>query len=657
MSSEYNQVIYVPNNIAAMPYNVQYIATTPQYQYLRKNELNSYLVNPPFYLEQKNFSDFVDCEISMEDNGDMSSNANSSYGTYSSRSRSPVSRMKNNPINAVYENKLRPRSPNIVRKNNFGLDNNSNSYESIQYSQNNSPLNMSNSLNSYSIQSYSHNNSPVIINNPIENNIPTVIPAQSQYNPENNNYNSNSNYKQKMYNSPVKKNKKNQFHFPKTLTKSTIYKNNPNSPVNDTERNITSFQYNPPLFNLVPVQNYQYLVGNPFLSTVSNVNTNNVNNLNNNYPNNALFNNNAQNVPQIYKSQLPNNNPNMNLKANIKDNTPRLNNRNIDNNLDNATPNKNFAQNNNKNPFSTIDAAQSQISLINSDCKINPNINELFKSCSNTHYSSSLLNNSNSRRGSSPNNLNVPGFDINKEIRAKSPSSSNANKNIQELKSNLTTVNIKKNVAINNNQNSNLSANNKNTGLVFNTQNPINNTKSNLYSKPSDIFSQYMLDQINKIRTNPRSYVDIFKKARDNIKQDKRGNLYYSGKIKVALYKGKEAFDDAISSLEKTKPMKPLIFKKELCIELSNDKNDFKSGDYLRKKINELIKKDVKVRAFWRDIIKDAEINFLLMIVDDNPIRRGAKRKDVLNPEMKYIGINSGIVGEYFVCYTVLSDE
>ena len=212
-------------------------------------------------------------------------------------------------------------------------------------------------------------------------------------------------------------------------------------------------------------------------------------------------------------------------------------------------------------------------------------------------------------------------------------------------------------MALNNNQNSDLSPNNKNTGLVSNPPNPINNTKSNLYSKPSDIFSQYMLDQINKIRINPRSYVDIFKKARDNIKQDKRGNLYYSGKIKVALHKGKEAFNEAISSLEKTKPMNPLIFKKELCIELSKDKNDFKSGDYLRKKINELIKKDIKVRAFWRDIIKDAEINFLLMIVDDNPIRRGAKRKDVLNPEMKYIGINSGSFGEHFVCYTVLSDE
>ena len=656
MSTEYNQVLYIPNNIAPMPYNVQYVATTPQYQYLPKNELNTYVVNPPFYLEQKNFSDFVDCEISMEDNADISSNINSSYGTFSSRSRSPVSRMKNNPINAVYENKLRPRSPNIVRKNNFGLDNNSSSYESIQYSQNNSPLNRSNSLTNYSIQSHSYNNSPVITNNPIVSNISQVMPAQSQYIPENNNYNTNSNYKMKMYNSPVKKNKKNQYQFPKTLTKSTIYKNNNNSPLNNAERNVISFQYNPPLLNFAPVQNYQYLVGNPFLSNISTVNANNVTNLNNNnnYPNNnPLFNNNAQNIPQIYKSQYPTNNPNMSLKANIKENIPRLNIRNIDNNLDSNTSNKTFVQNNNKNPFSPID----QISLINSDCKINPNINELFKSCSNTHYSTSLLNNSNSRRGSSPNNLNVPGFDINKEIRNKSPSSLNANKNIHELKNNLTTINNKNNVALNNSPNSNLSTNNKNTGLVFNPQNPINNTKSNLYSKPSDIFSQYMFDQINKIRSNPRSYVDIFKKARDNIKQDKRGNLYYNGKIKVALYKGKEAFNDAITSLEKTKPMKPLLFKKDLCIEISNDKNDFKSGDYLRKKINELIKKDVKVRAFWRDIIKDAEINFLLMIVDDNPIRRGAKRNDVLNPEMKYIGINSGIVGENFVCYTVLSDE
>ena len=45
------------------------------------------------------------------------------------------------------------------------------------------------------------------------------------------------------------------------------------------------------------------------------------------------------------------------------------------------------------------------------------------------------------------------------------------------------------------------------------------------------------------------------------------------------------------------------------------------------------------------------------MIVDDNHIKRGDKRKDILDPKMKYIGINSGTMGKSFVCYTVLSNE
>ena len=103
--------------------------------------------------------------------------------------------------------------------------------------------------------------------------------------------------------------------------------------------------------------------------------------------------------------------------------------------------------------------------------------------------------------------------------------------------------------------------------------------------------------------------------------------------------------------------MEPLVFKKELCVDISNNEKEFKSGDYLRKKIKEKINNDIPIRAFWRDIIKDPEINFLLMIVDDNPIRKGNKRKDILDPEMKYIGISSANLGNDFVCYTVLSDE
>ena len=70
-----------------------------------------------------------------------------------------------------------------------------------------------------------------------------------------------------------------------------------------------------------------------------------------------------------------------------------------------------------------------------------------------------------------------------------------------------------------------------------------------------------------------------------------------------------------------------------------------------------MIMNGIKVRAFWRDIIKDPQINFLFMIVDDNYIRRGLKRKNVLDRDMKYIGINSGNMEGNFICYIALSDE
>lgn len=188
--------------------------------------------------------------------------------------------------------------------------------------------------------------------------------------------------------------------------------------------------------------------------------------------------------------------------------------------------------------------------------------------------------------------------------------------------------------------------------------NKINNYRQiSLELRPDEYFTQYMFDQINQIRVKPQSFIPKIKKAIKKITYDKRGNLIYKGKLKVALYKGQKAFIEAISDLNEIDPMDPLVFKKELCVDISNIDKEFKSGDYLRLKINEKINDGISIRAFWRDIINDPEINFLLMIIDDNPIKMGDKRKDILDPEMKYIGINSGHLGDNFVCYTVLSDE
>jgi hypothetical protein len=190
-----------------------------------------------------------------------------------------------------------------------------------------------------------------------------------------------------------------------------------------------------------------------------------------------------------------------------------------------------------------------------------------------------------------------------------------------------------------------------------------NNNQNDFYKQtqiknyPSDYFSQYMLEHINQIRSNPKKFIQIIKESINNIGYNKKGNLIYIGDLKVALYKGKIAFEEAIDSLRRTEPMNPLIFKSELCVDIPQKEKYFKSGDYLRKEIREKVKNGIIIRAFWRDIIKDPKINFLLMIVDDNPIKRGDKRKDIMDPNMKYIGINSGTLGKSFVCYTVLSNE
>ena len=68
-----------------------------------------------------------------------------------------------------------------------------------------------------------------------------------------------------------------------------------------------------------------------------------------------------------------------------------------------------------------------------------------------------------------------------------------------------------------------------------------------------------------------------------------------------------------------------------------------------------MVNSGINIKSFWRDVINDPEISFLLMIVDDNGPKSGMRRKDILNPEMKYIGISSVEINKSFVCYITLS--
>ena len=69
-----------------------------------------------------------------------------------------------------------------------------------------------------------------------------------------------------------------------------------------------------------------------------------------------------------------------------------------------------------------------------------------------------------------------------------------------------------------------------------------------------------------------------------------------------------------------------------------------------------MIENGIPIRAYWRDIIKEPETSFLMMIVDDTGLKAGLKRKDILDPNMKYIGISSVNIGKHFVCFMTFSD-
>ena len=74
-------------------------------------------------------------------------------------------------------------------------------------------------------------------------------------------------------------------------------------------------------------------------------------------------------------------------------------------------------------------------------------------------------------------------------------------------------------------------------------------------------------------------------------------------------------------------------------------------------KVENMVNKGIIVRSFWRDIIRDPDLSLLLMIVDDTGEKSGMRRKDLLDSNMKYIGINSIEINGSFACYITLCNK
>ena len=181
------------------------------------------------------------------------------------------------------------------------------------------------------------------------------------------------------------------------------------------------------------------------------------------------------------------------------------------------------------------------------------------------------------------------------------------------------------------------------------------NNRNSITAKPTDNYSKYILEQINKIRIDPQSFIGVIEDAKANITKDKFGRIIYNGKMRIALANGESSFDEAIEFLKNADSMEPLKYISYLTVMPPQNEKEIKDKDDLNKKVIEMINGGINIKSYWRDVIRDPEISFLLMIVDDNGVKNGMRRKDIMNPSIKFIGISSIEINRNFVCYITLS--
>ena len=176
-------------------------------------------------------------------------------------------------------------------------------------------------------------------------------------------------------------------------------------------------------------------------------------------------------------------------------------------------------------------------------------------------------------------------------------------------------------------------------------------------------YPETLLKIINIIRTQPQLYAEKvdyavrYIKIENQIINDKitgqKQNIekpIFKKKVKVALNKGESVFYETSKRLREMISIPPLEMNNNLLINLPNTKKEIYDNKYLIKQA-EKIKQKSSLEFFYKDLIKEPNISALLMVVDDTEKNDFKKRDIILNPDLKYVGINCRYIGKTFVAY------
>ena len=170
-----------------------------------------------------------------------------------------------------------------------------------------------------------------------------------------------------------------------------------------------------------------------------------------------------------------------------------------------------------------------------------------------------------------------------------------------------------------------------------------------------------MVREFNIVRTSPEKYSEKIISFLPCLKYNLNNNKPYfdiPNITKINLIKGKEGFDICIDQFKRMKNLEPLELKSELSFpfphnntNLCNDK-DYITNNFLE--MNKKLKDLFYIRGFHYDInINNPEYSTLMQIIDDNN-SNGQRRFQILDKDIKYVGISSGRIKKNLYCIYVV---
>jgi hypothetical protein len=160
-------------------------------------------------------------------------------------------------------------------------------------------------------------------------------------------------------------------------------------------------------------------------------------------------------------------------------------------------------------------------------------------------------------------------------------------------------------------------------------------------------FIEHILREINKCRTDPSSFANTVEQHVQFIFEE-NGHYFYirQGMPKIALKRGSDAFYEVAEKLRSMAPLNKLELKEELQVSISDNQEEWAKKEYIANAINEA-KHKLKESATYKNFQFHFDIgsplsenSFILQLVDDTAFK-GARSKNILNPDFKFVGIST----------------